>query len=335
MQRNYPLTRHNSFGIQVRASLFSAPENLDQLVSLTESYNFHQFSFLVLGEGSNLLFTKDFEGLVIHPALKGIEIELENSEEVWIRVGASVNWDAWVVHSIQQGWYGLENLSLIPGSVGSSPIQNIGAYGVEMKDRIAWLDAWDLFERKLVRKMPEECEFGYRTSLFKTQSPKRYIITHVTFRLQKKPDLQLQYGHVRESFMANGGSTPADLRNTIITIRSRKLPDPQVYGNAGSFFKNPVIDLNLLNDIQSDFSEIPFHSAENNLVKIPAAWLIENAGWKGVRKGRIGTWPKQPLVIVNYGGASGQEILDFSEEIRADVARKFGITLEREVNVIN
>jgi len=335
MQHNHPLTYHNTFGIQVMASLYSAPESLDQLDSLTESYHFRQLPFLLLGEGSNLLFIKDFDGLVINPAFKGIELQSEDSEQVWIRVGASVHWDAWVEHSIHQGWYGLENLSLIPGSVGSSPVQNIGAYGVEMKDRFAWLDAWDLLERKMVRIMPEECGFGYRTSLFKTQSPKRHIITHVTFHLQKTPNLQLQYGQVRERFVASGGSTPADLRNTIIEIRTRKLPDYKEFGNAGSFFKNPVIDLNHLESIQSEFKNIPFHSAEGNLIKIPAAWLIEHAGWKGIRKGRVGTWPNQPLVIVNYGGATGQEILDFSEEIRTDVLEKFGISLEREVNVIS
>ena len=334
MQHNYPLTHHNSFGIQARASLYSAPESLDQLLSLGETYDFSHLPFLVLGEGSNLLFTKDFDGLILNPRLKGIDLQSEDTEDVQVRVGAGVNWDKWVEYSVHQGWYGLENLSLIPGSVGSSPVQNIGAYGVELKDRLAWLDAWDLLEGKMVRKMPEECQFGYRTSLFKTQSPKRFIITHVTFRLDKNPHLHLEYGKVRETFDANGGTTPADLRNTIISIRKQKLPDPEEYGNAGSFFKNPVIELSDMERIRSSHENIPFHRVENDLVKVPAAWLIETAGWKGIRKGRVGTWPNQPLVIVNYGGASGEEILSFSEEIRTDVARKFGITLEPEVNII-
>lgn len=335
MQQNYPLTNHNSFGVQVTASLYSAPESLDLLVALTETYDFNQLPFLVIGEGSNLLFTKNFNGLVLNPMLKGIELQSEDSEEVWVQVGAAINWDKWVEHSIQQGWYGLENLSYIPGSVGSAPVQNIGAYGVEMNEKFAWLDAWDLHEGKLVRMMPEECEFGYRTSIFKTQSPKRYIIVHVTFRLHKKSRLHLQYGHVKKAFVENGGSTPKDLRNTIISIRKQKLPEPYEYGNAGSFFKNPITDVTVLNSIKSEYPEIPYHSGDKNQVKIPAAWLIDTAGWKGIRKGRVGTWPNQPLVIVNYGGANGQEILDFSEEIRTDVERKFGITLEREVNVVS
>jgi UDP-N-acetylmuramate dehydrogenase len=333
MQSNYSLANHNSFRINVNASLFCAPENLDQLDSVSDEYDFNR-PFLVLGEGSNLLLTKDFDGLVLNPRLTGIEMQSEDRNEVWVKVGAGVNWDQWVEHTVRQGWFGLENLSLIPGSVGSAPVQNIGAYGVEMNDRFAWLDAWDLYEKRIVRMHPDDCHFGYRTSVFKKESPKRHIITHVTFRLLKTPRLQLDYGHVRELFNKQGGTTPAHLREVIISIRRQKLPDPSEYGNAGSFFQNPVVDRTTFKSIQAEFPQIPFHQGTDNRVKIPAAWLIDTAGWKGVRRGRVGTWPGQPLVIVNYGGASGQEILDFSEEIRNDVYRKFGIYLEREVNVI-
>jgi len=334
MHRNYSLADHNSFGIDVSASLFSAPSNLDQLGSVSEEYDLDR-PFLVLGEGSNLLLTKDFEGLVLNPRMTGMELLSEDKEAVWVQVGAGMNWDRWVEHAVDQGWFGLENLSLIPGSVGSAPVQNIGAYGVELNNRFAWLDAWDLLERRIVRMYPDHCRFGYRTSIFKEESPKRYIITHVTFRLLKTPQLQLDYEDVRELFTRQGGSTPAHLREVIIAIRKKKLPDPSEYGNAGSFFKNPVVEWTALKCIQMEYPRIPFHQGTHNHVKIPAAWLIEHAGWKGVRKGRVGTWPGQPLVIVNYGGASGQEILDFSEEIRKDVDRKFGICLEREVNIIS
>ena len=334
MQTNYSLANHNSFGINVNAFLFAAPETTDQLIAVAEKHDFEKLPFLILGEGNNLLFTKNFDGIVLNPRLKGIELLSGDSDEVLVKVGAAENWDHLVDYSISHGWYGLENLSLIPGSVGSAPVQNIGAYGVELKDRFAWLDAWDLSDHKIVRKYPDDCMFGYRNSIFKTHAPKRYVILYVTFSLNKKPGLNLEYGHVRKEFLARGGSTPADLREVIISIRNRKLPDPGEYGNAGSFFKNPVVHLSLLESLRAGFPDIPFHQGENNLVKIPAAWLIDKAGWKGIRKGDVGTWPNQPLVIVNYGGASGQEILDFSEEIRNDVERKFGIGLEREVEVV-
>jgi len=334
MQTNYSLVNHNSFGINVSASLFAAPETTDQLISVAEKHDFDKLPFLILGEGSNLLFMRNFDGIVLNPQLKGIELLSGDSDEVLVKVGAAENWDQWVGYTIRHGWYGLENLSLIPGSVGSSPVQNIGAYGVELKDRFAWLDAWDLSDHKIVRIYPDDCSFGYRNSIFKTSAPKRYMILYVTFRLNKKPELNLEYGQVRKEFLARGGSTPADLREVIISIRNRKLPDPGEYGNAGSFFKNPVVPRSLLETIRAEFPDIPFHQDKDNHVKIPAAWLIEKTGWKGIRKGKVGTWPNQPLVIVNYGGATGQDIFDFSEEIRNDVERKFGIGLEREVVVI-
>jgi UDP-N-acetylmuramate dehydrogenase len=334
IEHDFPLKDHNSFGISQYASLYTAPANVDQLAFLAENYDFENSPYLVLGEGSNLLFTTDYKGIVLNPGIRGTELISEEEDEVIVRVGAAENWDQWVEYSIQQGWYGLENLSLIPGSVGSSPVQNIGAYGVELKDRIAWLEAWDLIRKVSLKMDPSQCHFGYRNSIFKTDSLNRLVITHVAFKLRKRPHLQLDYGKVREAFLKEGGSTPADLRKVIISIRKQKLPDPTVYGNAGSFFKNPVVDRITFNGMREVSPEISFHPQPENQVKVPAAWLIENAGWKGKRLGRVGTWPNQPLVIVNYGGATGQEILDFSEEIRKDVNHKFGIYLEREVNVI-
>lgn len=336
VEKNFPLKDHNSFGINVNASLYAAPESVDELGLLMEQYDFNNNPSLVIGEGTNLLFTRNFEGLVLRPSFKGIRIISENNDHVLVEVGACENWDQWVQYALHQGWYGIENLSLIPGSVGASPVQNIGAYGVEMKDRFAGLEAWDLKERRTVRMEPVECQFGYRSSIFKSEYPGRFIITHVVFSLLKSPELQLDYGQVREAFNAAGGITPDDLREVIIAIRSRKLPDPSSIGNAGSFFKNPVIPVTLFDDLRKGYSEIPFfRTNDEGLVKVPAAWLIEKSGWKGKRQGNVGSWPGQPLVIVNYGGASGQEIFDFSEELRQDVHRKFGILLEREVNVVS
>ena len=271
---------------------------------------------------------------VIHPDVLGIELLEDDGEQVLVRVGASENWDQWVRYATEKGWYGLENLSLIPGSVGSAPVQNIGAYGVELNEHFAWLEAWDLQENKEVKLDKQDCRFGYRSSLFKQEAHGRYLITHVIFRLKRTPELVLDYGTVRKAFTDAGGSTSADLRNIIIHIRNSKLPDPERFGNGGSFFKNPVVGRAIFNCIRVEYPKLPYYPDEENCVKIPAAWLIEQAGWKDKRQGKVGTWPIQPLVIVNYGGATGKEIYEFSEKILEDVDQKFGITLEREVQVI-
>ncbi|MGW8315993.1 MAG: UDP-N-acetylmuramate dehydrogenase [Bacteroidales bacterium] len=335
VHHDFPIKAYNTFGINVKATLFAAPQTIEQLAQLREEVQVPPEDFLVIGEGSNMLFTSDFKGLILKPAFSGIRLLSEEDDRVLVEVGATENWDHWIRYSLQQGWYGLENLSLIPGSVGAAPVQNIGAYGVEMKDRFAWLDAWDLMENKGIRLHPEECHFGYRSSVFKSGQIGRYVITRVTFSLRKSPDLQLGYGHVREAFLSAGGSSPEDLRKVIISIRSQKLPDPSAFGNAGSFFKNPVLPYDTYEGLRQEYPEIPGHSSEHkDFVKVPAAWLIEKSGWKGKRQGNVGSWPGQPLVIVNYGGASGQEILEFSEKIRQDVHHKFNILLEREVNII-
>lgn len=334
MQHQFSLKGFNTLGIEANAAFYAAPENLEELSALLEEYNPQNLPLLVVGEGSNILFKGDFEGLILNPKIRGIELLEDNGNQVIVKVGAGENWDSWVGNATQQGWFGLENLSLIPGSVGSAPVQNIGAYGVEMKDRFEWLDAWDLHQKQLVRLYREDCAFGYRSSLFKEEARGRYIITHVTFRLSKLPVLNLNYGNVEDVFTSAGGSSPMDLRNVIISIRNSKLPDPAIYGNAGSFFKNPMVDHAIFKCIRIDYMDIPNYPATENRVKIPAAWLIDKAGWKGKRIGNVGTWPSQPLVIVNYGNATGQEILDFSEQIREDVDRKFSIYLDREVNVV-
>ena len=331
---NQQLKDLNTLGVNARAAHFARPADIESLQEILEGDSYSQMPLLVLGEGSNILFRKNFDGLVIQPGMKGFEVVEHHDTHVVVKVGASENWDSWVSFALDKGWYGLENLSMIPGSVGSSPVQNIGAYGVELKDRFVWLDAWDLEEKQMRRLDLQACSYGYRNSIFKSESQGRYIITHVTFSLSKKPDLQLDYGNVREEFTKSAGKTPLDLRKVICSIRSAKLPDPAKNGNAGSFFKNPLVDKTIFNCIRVDFPELPFFRQQDNQIKIPAAWLIEKSGWKGKRIGNVGTWPAQPLVIVNYGNATGQEIFDFSEKIMEDVEQLFGITLEREVNVI-
>jgi len=325
---------YNTFSLDTRAAHYSRPVNLESLSNILDDENYKQMPLLVLGEGSNILFRNDFEGLVIQPGMKGIDVVEENGKAIVVKVGASENWDQWVGYALEKGWYGLENLSLIPGSVGASPVQNIGAYGIELKDYFAWLEAWDLQEHQQQRLYPKDCHFSYRNSIFKNVAKGRYIITHVAFRLNKKPDLKLDYGNVKEEFKKAGGSTPQDLRRIITSIRKAKLPDPAMHGNAGSFFKNPLVDKTIYNCIRVEYPEVPFFPDKDNQMKLPAAWLIEKAGWKGKRIGNIGTWPSQALVIVNYGGATGQEIFDFSQKIVKDVESSFGVTLEREVNVI-
>jgi UDP-N-acetylmuramate dehydrogenase len=334
IHKHHHLKKLNSFGLDSEAACFARPEDLESLVAILEQHNDDRLPLLVLGEGSNILFRSNFDGLVIQPGMKGTEVVHENGEELIVRVGASENWDNWVRYATENGWYGLENLSLIPGSVGSSPVQNIGAYGVELKDRFEWLEAWDIQMKQQLRMDQKACRFGYRSSLFKEEAKGRYIITHVAFRLSRKPLLHLEYGNVKTEFSKVNGATPMDLRNVIISIRSSKLPDPLQYGNAGSFFKNPIVDRTTFSRIRLEYPEVPFYQEVGNQVKIPAAWLIEKCGWKGKRIGNTGTWPSQPLVIVNYGGATGQEIFDFSEMILKVVDSQFGIILEREVKVI-
>lgn len=332
--QNSPLKEFNTFGLETRARHYARPVDQEALKELLKQNGINNQPLLVLGEGSNILFLNNFEGLVIQAGMKGIELLEDEGEEVLVKVGASENWDHWVKYSLEQGWYGLENLSLIPGSVGSSPVQNIGAYGVELKDHFEWLEAWDLKENQPVKFDLKACGFAYRDSIFKREAAGRYIITHVVFRLKRKTELQLDYGNVLEEFRKVKGNSAMDLRNVIINIRNSKLPDPSLYGNAGSFFKNPMVDRTIYNCIRVEYPEVPFYPHNGNQMKIPAGWLIEKAGWKGKRIGNVGTWPSQALVLVNYGGATGQEIFDFSEKILEDVDKQFGIRLEREVRVI-
>jgi UDP-N-acetylmuramate dehydrogenase len=330
---NYSLENLNSFGLNVRAQQFVSLDSATEVIQFLENYEPGGQPRLILGEGSNILFMQDFEGLVIHPAIRGIEVVTEDELSVELKTGAGENWDHFVEYTVNQGLSGLENLSLIPGQVGSAPVQNIGAYGVEVKERINWVEGINLDNGEEKRIYRDDCGFGYRSSIFKKQLKDRFLITHVSFSLDKNPRFELGYGILEQEFHKQKVQDLQSLRDTVIAIRSSKLPDPSVIGNAGSFFKNPVMDIKSFGDLLDRYPDIPSYPA-GEMIKVPAAWLIEKAGWKGVREGDTGTWPKQPLVIVNYGKATGKEIFRFSEQIRESVSKMFGIGLEREVNII-
>ena len=331
---HYSLEKRNSFGLKVYCRYFFEATNLKDLISFFIGGSVPGDRFMILGEGSNILFTKDFEGTIVHPAIRGIEIISEDEKSVRIKAGAGENWDGFVNHCVLQNWYGIENLSLIPGSVGSSPVQNIGAYGVEAKDSITEVEGFFVNTGQIKCFSNDECRFGYRNSIFKQELKNKFVITAVTFSLYKHPHFQLSYGPVEKEFLKKPVQNLASLRQTIIEIRESKLPDPLKLGNAGSFFKNPVIPETVFKSIQKRFAGIPFYPAESGMIKVPAAWLIEQAGWKGIREGNTGTYPSQPLVIVNYGNADGKEIYSFAKKIVQSVKEFSGIDLEMEVNLV-
>lgn len=332
---DYSLQSYNTFQIESTAGYFSEPSNPEELSFLAGYADQRDLEILVIGEGSNLLFRKGFGGLVLHPLMDGINIIDESESELLVRVGAAVNWDNFVATCVENEWFGPENLSHIPGSVGSAPVQNVGAYGREAKDVIEYVEVFDMRSGEITILSNQECQFGYRDSIFKHGNANHFVVMYVVFKLQKKAELLLNYGNVKERFEYKETHKLSTLRETIIEIRNEKLPDPSAIGNAGSFFKNPVIDLSQFNNISNDFSQVPHYPSGNDSVKVPAAWLIDQCGWKGKKEGNVGCWPDQPLVIVNYGQATGEEIYQFSEKIAASVFDKFGISLEREVKVIS
>lgn len=334
IHQDYSLSGRNTFGVRETTHLFAEPKNTEELEFVFNYARRHSLNWLILGEGSNMLFTIPFEGLIIHPLMPGIEKVDESASEVLVKAGAGENWDHFVNHCVESNWFGAENLSLIPGSVGAAPVQNIGAYGVEAKDLIEYVEVFNVETMQAEVLSSATCEFGYRDSIFKHGNTSRYVVTSVIFRLKKEADFKLDYGNIKEEFLKQDEQSLRTLRKTIISIREQKLPDPQKNGNAGSFFKNPVISMNKYKALKQKYSSIPMYAAGDNMAKVPAAWLIENAGWKGIREGDVGTWPSQALVIVNYGAATGKEIFLFSEKIRSAVEEKFGITLEREVTVV-
>jgi UDP-N-acetylmuramate dehydrogenase len=334
LREYYDLKKHNSFGINAKASFYAEADSEYDLINLLHNDPVSNKPVMILGEGTNVLFVRDFDGLIIHPKITGIKIIKEDSHFVIVRVGAAENWDNFVRWAVGKNLGGIENLSGIPGSVGASPVQNIGAYGCDASEVIEYVETLDIPDGTSKTYRKDECSFGYRTSIFKTELKDRVIITWVSFRLSKAPLLKIDYGIIRERLKKYDTLSIGNLRNVIIEIRNEKLPDHEKIGNAGSFFKNPVIGEEEFRSFILKYPESPnFRTDKEGYYKIPAAWLIEQCGWKGKRVGNAGTYPLQPLVLVNYGNATGQEIYELSENIRNDVFSKFNITLEREVNL--
>ena len=335
IQHNYPLLAHNTFGMDVEASVFVEYESVTELKEILLHQLCPEGKWLHIGGGSNLLFTGDFDGMILHSAIKGFEVVSENEDEVLVRAGAGEVWDDFVAYTVEKGWYGAENLSLIPGEVGASAVQNIGAYGVEAKDLIVKVDTLEVETGKERVFGNEECGYAYRESVFKHALKGKYIVTHVTYRLFKKPSYRLDYGNVRAELEKRGCElTLENVRQTIIDIRESKLPDPKVQGNAGSFFMNPIVPRPLFEELLGKYPSMPFYEVDAERVKIPAAWMIDQCGWKGKQLGRAGVHNKQALVLVNCGGATGQEIIALSEEIQRSVLDKFGVRISPEVNFI-
>ena len=333
IQQNISLKLYNTFGIDINAKSFVEVENIDELKEvLTENNE----SILILGGGSNVLFTEDFNGLVIKNKLTGISIIEEDDENVWLRVGAGEVWHEFVLYCIDNNYAGIENLSLIPGNVGASPMQNIGAYGVEIKDVITEVEAFNLNDFSIQTFSNSDCEFGYRSSVFKTTCKGNYFITSVTFKLGKQAKINTTYGAIEGELQKMNISNPSirDVSNAVINIRLSKLPDPNKIGNSGSFFKNPIVSEEQKNKILGGYPDAPSYPQPDNSFKMAAGWLIEQCGWKGKRSGNYGVHEKQALVLVNYGGANGRDIFELSEEIIKSVKDTFGIELEREVNIL-
>ncbi len=336
INENTSLKKYNTFGIDVSARFFAVFSSEKELTDLLLYAKQHQLPVLILGGGSNILFTGNFNGLVLHNSIKGIETEENNEHYAIIKAGAGEQWHALVVYTIHQGLGGIENLSLIPGTVGAAPIQNIGAYGVEFKDSFEYLEAVNIQDGTLRRFTKAECNFGYRNSIFKNQLKNQYVITRVALRLQKNAQLNTSYGAIASTLTAMNIIQPtiASVSQAVISIRQSKLPDPRKIGNAGSFFKNPEISKEKFDSLQISYPSIPYFPSGNGLIKIPAGWLNEQCGWKGKVIGQAGVHKDQALVLVNYGNATGMEIKKLSEEIQQSVWDKFGIELETEVNII-
>lgn len=334
VQENISLKKFNSFGIDVSAAYFASFNSQEEIASiLTETGN--RKSLLVLGGGSNILFTRNVDGLVLKNEISGISRIGEDEEYYYIKAGAGENWHGFVLHCIENGYAGVENLALIPGSVGASPMQNIGAYGVEIKDVFHSLEAYHIADKTMHQFSNADCGFGYRESVFKHQFKNQFIITSVTYRLRKNPVYNVSYGAIAQELEAMNVKELSIqyIAKAVMNIRRSKLPDPAQIGNAGSFFKNPEIDSAVFEKLKLEFPGIVGYPVNNNRIKLAAGWLIEQCGWKGYRKGDAGCHSKQALVLVNYGNADGDAIYELSEAILQSVKNKFAVDLEREVNI--
>ena len=335
IESNVSLKKFNTFGIDVSSKLFSQVENEDQVRNVIQSSEFRNNTSLILGGGSNLLFTKNFDGIVLRNHIQGIEVIEDTKQHILVKVGGGVVWHDFVLHCIKKGWHGVENLSLIPGNVGASPMQNIGAYGVEVKEVFHELEAIHLKTGEIHYFNNSDCEFGYRESVFKNKLKGEYLISRVIYKLLKKGDFTISYGAIEKQLESMGVQelSAKSISDAVIAIRQSKLPDPKKIGNSGSFFKNPIIDKSSYDIIKSSFPDVVAYPAGKGFMKLAAGWLIEYAGWKGKTFGNYGVHKNQALVLVNYGGASGKEIYDLSEEILNSIKEKFRVKLEREVNI--
>ena len=334
IHQHYPLKAQNTFGFEVKARYYAEPNNLDKLKSLLSDTSFRELPLLVLGKGSNLLFRRDFEGLVIHPKFTEIKATVSGNNEVTISAGAGIIWDDLVVYCVANGWGGLENLSGIPGTVGAAPVQNIGAYGVEVKDSIAEVEAIRTDTLETIRFTNADCRFGYRDSIFKQEWKNKLVITKVIFRLSTQAELKIHYGNLSELLKPLPNIGIREVREAVLQMRKEKLPNPAEIGNAGSFFKNPTVSKAKAEALQAAYPQLTIYPVDDDRVKIPAGWLIEQCGWKGKLLGRVGVHKSQALVLVNYGGGTGEEVLQLAAAIWQSVAERFDIELEMEVNVV-
>lgn len=334
--RNFDLTGHNTFGIAARCGRFVEFASVGELKQVLAGITAADMPLLLLGGGSNLLLTADYPATVLHSAIMGVEAAPQADGSVLVRVGSGENWDCFVDLCVSRGWHGAENLSLIPGEVGASAVQNIGAYGVEVKDLIYKVEAVEIATGKDVEFTNQECDYSYRHSRFKAEWRNKYVVTYVTYRMQTTFTPHLDYGNIRAKLDREGiaGPTAAQLRETVIRIRREKLPDPEIEGNAGSFFMNPVVSREKYEQLAAQYAGMPHYRVDDSHEKIPAGWLIDQCGWKGRTVGNAGVHAKQALVLVNRGGASGSEIVALCDMIRKDVRERFGIDISPEVNII-
>jgi len=334
IQKNISLKPFNTFGVEAKTKYYAEFSGRNQLFELVFDKNLRNEKMMILGGGSNILLTQNFEGLILRNTIPGFHIVDENDNFVVVRAGGGVVWHDLVMWSVNMGLGGLENLSLIPGSVGAAPMQNIGAYGVELKDSFYGLEAMHRKSGDLIRFSNSDCEFAYRSSIFKTHEKDNFVITSVEFKLSKNPTFNVSYGSIQEELDKMGVSALSvkAVSDAVIRIRQSKLPDPKHLGNAGSFFKNPTVSKGSFEKIKNNYPDVVGYSQADESVKLAAGWLIEKAGWKGKRIGNCGVHEKQALVLVNYGGATGSEIDDLSNQIQKDIMAKFNVELEKEVN---
>ena len=328
----YSLLPHNTFGIEATAERFVEFSSVDEIIAfLGKGYKGRS---LVIGGGSNLLFVNDFYGTIFHSSIMGIEVVEENENDLLLRVGSGVNWDALVAYTVEQGWSGLENLSAIPGEVGASAVQNVGAYGVEAGELIVKVETVRMSDATRAEFSHDDCSFSYRHSIFKASEKGKHIITYVTYRLSKKPLFKLTYGNLSEKVEQLGGATLANVRKAVCEIREAKLPSPDKVGSAGSFFMNPVVEKSVAESLAKNYPSMPQYPLACGDVKLSAGWLIEQCGWKDTPHEHVGVYKHQALVVINRGGATGNDVLDFASAVVASVKEKFGVLLNMEVNVI-